>query len=317
MVSIVEMHGVHELANLDLNLVVALDALLAERHVTRAATRLGLTQSATSHALARLRELLGDPILVRGARGQMLPTPLAERIAPQLRRTLAELAHTLRGEAFDPQTSHHTFHLGTSDYVELVLLPTLTARIRERAPNVDLWVHAYTDDGTERLATGALDLVIGPVATDHDPPRARSTSIFQRVLFDDGFRCITRASHPSAGAKLTLARYCELPHLLVAPRGKPGSFVDDALAKVGRVRRVALAVPHFLVVPHLIAATDLVATLASRVAALFADSLGLVTMPPPLAIPKFRMAASWHERSQHDAAHRWLRDQVIAAAAEA
>lgn len=305
------MHGVHELASIDLNLVVALDALLADRHVTRAAARLGLTQSAASHALARLRDLLGDPLLVRGPRGVMVPTPLAERIRPQLRRVLDDLATTLRGEQFDPSTARHTFHIGTSDYIELVMLPELTARIGKLAPNIDLWVHSYEQYGDTELASGALDLVIGPIAS-----AGRSQSVYEKVLFDESFTCIVRAKHPLAGAKMTLARYCETPHLLVAPRGTPGSYVDTALAEIGKSRRIGLAVPHFLVVPYIIASTDLVATLADRVAQVFASTLDLVTMPPPLAIPKFRIAASWHERSHHDAAHKWLREQLLAVASE-
>ncbi len=311
------MHGVHDLARIDLNLVVALDALLADRHVTRAATRLGLTQSAASHALARLRDLLGDPLLVRGPRGAMVPTPLAERIRPQLRRVLDDLATTLRGAEFDPATAHHTFHIGASDYVELVLLPQLAARIGRLAPNVDLWVHSYAERGDTELASGALDLVLGP-ATGVSPalPVTRPAGIYEKVLFEEDFTCIVRAKHPVARSRLTLARYCAVPQLLVAPRGTPGSLVDDALAKVGKSRRIGLAVPHFLVVPYIIASTDLLATLASRVASLFASTLDLVTMPPPLTIPKFRMAASWHERSHHDASHEWLREQLFAVAAE-
>lgn len=316
MVLIVDMHGVHDLAGIDLNLVVALDALLADRHVTRAAARLGLTQSAASHALGRLRDLLGDPLLVRGPRGTMLPTPLAERIRPQLRRILDDLATTLRGDPFDPATARHTFHVGASDYVELVLLPRLAAHIARLAPNIDLWVHTFTDAGEAELASGALDLVLGPAGGTTPTPAPRSASIYEKVLFEESFTCIVRAEHPLAGARMTLARYCETPHLLVAPRGTPGSFVDDALAKVGRSRRVGLAVPHFLVVPYIIASTDLVATLANRVAQMFAATLDLVTMPPPLAIPHFRMAASWHERSHHDATHKWLRDQLFTVAAD-
>lgn len=310
------MHGVHDLAGVDLNLVVALDALLTDRHVTRAAARLGLTQSAASHALGRLRDLLGDPLLVRGPRGGMLPTPFAERIRPQLRRVLDELATTLRNEPFDPATTQHTFHIGASDYVELVLLPRLAARIARLAPRVDLWVHTFTDAGEGELASGELDLVLGPSGGTTPRPTPRAASIYEKELFEESFTCIVRAEHPLAGARMTLARYCETPHLLVAPRGTPGSFVDDALAKLGRSRRVGLAVPHFLVVPYIIASTDLVATLADRVAQMFAKTLDLVTVPPPLPIPRFRMAASWHERSQHDAPHKWLREQLLAVAAE-
>lgn len=317
MVRIVHMHGVHDLAAIDLNLIVALDALLADRHVTRAATRLGLSQSAASHALGRLRDLLGDPLLVRGPGGTMVPTPLAERIRPQLRRVLDDLATTLRGETFDPATARHTFRIGASDYVELVMLPKLAERIRRLAPNIDLWIHSFVERGDSELAIGALDLVIGP-ASGTAPAMAspRAAGIYEKVLFDESFTCIVRAKHPIAGSKMTLARYCEIPHLLVAPRGTPGSLVDDALAKVGKSRRVGLAVPHFLVVPYVIASTDLVATLADRVASLFAQTLDLVMMSPPLPIPKFRMAASWHERSHHDAPHEWLRQQILAVASE-
>jgi DNA-binding transcriptional LysR family regulator len=306
------MHTVHDvLAAMDLNLVVALDVLLAERHVTRAAKRLGITQSAASHALGRLRDQLGDPLLVRGPGGAMLPTALALRLAPQLRKALEDLAGVLRGERFDPATARRTFRLGASDYVELVLLPRLSARLARLAPGVDLWVHTFDDWGDSELASGKLDCVLAP------PRRSeRAGGMFEKVVLHESFTCVMRAGHPLAGSRLTLARYCEVPHLMVAPRGTPGSFVDDALAAVGRTRRVALAVPHFLVVPYVIAGTNLVATLAKRVAALFATTLDLTMVPPPIAIANFAIALVWHERNHHDAAQRWFRDQVAAVATE-
>jgi len=306
------MHGVHDsLAGVDLNLVVALDVLLAERHVTRAAERLGITQSAASHTLARLRELLGDPLLVRGPGGAMVPSALALRLAPQLRKVLEDLAGVLRGESFEPSTARRTFRIGASDYVELVVLPKLSARLARLAPGIDLWVHTFDGWGDAELATGKLDCVLAP------PRRAaRPSGMFEKLILDESFACVIRAGHPLAGSRLTLARYCELPHLMVAPQGTPGSLVDDALAAIGRSRRVALAVPHFLIVPYVIAATDMVATLASRIAALFATTLELVVVPPPVAIPKFAIAVAWHERNHRDPAQRWLRDQIAAAAAD-
>lgn len=306
------MHEAHDaLAGIDLNLVLALDALLAERHVTRAATRLGLSQSAASHALARLRDLLGDPLLVRGPRGVMVPTPRAELLAPQIHRVLADLAGALRGETFDPATARHTFRIGASDYVELVLLPRLMERVSRLAPHCEIWIHTHLEHGDEELAAGVLDLVTGP---PQGP--ARAAGCYEKVLFDESFTCILRQEHPLAGARMTLARYCAASHLLVAPRGQRGSFVDDVLAQLGKTRRISLAVPHFLVVPHVIAGTDLVATIASRVAALFTGPLGLATAAPPLQIPKFQIALAWHERNHHDAPHRWLRDQIFAVAKE-
>jgi DNA-binding transcriptional LysR family regulator len=309
------MHGVHELAGVDLNLVVALDALLAERHVTRAASRLGLTQSATSHALARLRGLFKDSLLVRGSSGTMVPTPLAEWLAPQVRRALDDLATTLRGEVFDPATVRRSFHIGASDMVELVLLPALMARIAAIAPHVDVWVHTYPEWGDAELASGALDVVVGPGYGTAQRKGARPAGGYEQPLFVDEFTCVMRKKHPLADGRLTLARYCAASHLLVAPRGAPGSLVDTALAELGRSRRVALAVPHFLVVPHIVATTDLVATLATRVARIFAGALDLVLMSPPIEMPKIQMVVGWHERNQRDPAHVWLRKQLHAAAA--
>jgi DNA-binding transcriptional LysR family regulator len=313
MIRIVIMHAAHDgLAGVDLNLVLALDALLAERHVTRAAARLGITQSAASHALARLRDVFDDPLLVRGPRGTMMPTPRATALAPAVHRVLVDLSAIVRGDAaFDPRTARRRFRIGTSDYDELVMLPRLVQRLQRVAPSIDLWLHTLGDHGDEALAAGTVDVVIGL-------PRgaARSAGSYEKVLFDETFTCIVRAKHPLARSKLTLPRYCAASHLLVAPRGTPGSLVDSALAAVGRTRRIALAVPHFLVVPYLVAGSDLVATLATRVATTFADALDLVTMPPPLALPKIQIAVAWHERDHEDPPHRWLREQLFAVAAE-
>jgi DNA-binding transcriptional LysR family regulator len=307
------MHRVHdELVGLDLNLIVALDALLAERHVTRAATRLGITQSAASHALARLRARFGDPLLVRGPGGTLVASAFAERLAPRLRRVLDDLTGVLRGETFDPATARRTFHIGASDYIEIVLLPRLAARLAAQAPHIDLWVHMFEAWGDVALGSGQLDAVLGP-------PRGaqRPSATYEKRLVRETFSCVMRKDHPLAGGRLTLPRYCEAAHLMVAPRGTPGSFVDDALHAVGRTRRIAMAVPHFLVVPYVIAASDLIATLADRVAAMFARILDLVTVAPPIELPGFEIALAWHERNHHDPAQRWLRAQIAAVAAGA
>lgn len=306
------MHGAHDgLKGIDLNLVVALDALLAERHVTRAAQRLGVTQSAASHALARLRDLLGDPLLVRGPRGALMPTPRATELAPAVHRVLDDLAGVLLGAtAFDPLTATHAFRIGTADYIELVLLPSLVERLARTGPRIDLWVHSFGSWGDDELATGALDLWMGP------PRRAsRPAGSYEKVLFEETFTCVMRKDHPLAGGRLTLARYAAANHVLVAPRGTPGSLVDDALAAAGKTRRIAVVVPHFLVVPHIVAASDVIATLPTRMASALAEPLGLLTMPPPVEVPPFQMAMAWHERLHVDARHRWLRDEIVATVA--
>jgi DNA-binding transcriptional LysR family regulator len=313
MLFIVIMQDVHhlQLGAIDLNLLVVLDALLAERHVTRAAARVGLTQSAASHALARLRGLLGDPLLIRGPTGAMLPTARADALAPALRAALAGLQAALRGEApFDPATARRTFRIATTDYAELILLPPLVAVLAREAPGCDLWVHAVADDPAAALAAGSYDCAVAVWRG-----RGWPAGIYERKLFDDGFTCVVRRGHPLARQRLTLARYQAQSHLLIAPRSTSGSYVDDALAALGRSRRIAVAVPHFLVAPHVIASSDLIVTLAARIARAFIAPLGLVALAPPLELPGFTSSLVWHERTQRDPGQRWLRDRLTAVSA--
>ncbi|MBK9037350.1 MAG: LysR family transcriptional regulator [Myxococcales bacterium] len=304
------MRTVHdELAAVDLNLLRALDALLAERHVTRAAARLGLTQSAASHALARLRAQLGDPLLVRGPRGALVPTARAEALAPVVARALGELALVWRGVEFDPATTARTFHVGAGDFAELVLLPALVARLAKVAPRIDLFVRPVPDDIGGAMAAGEVDVVLAPAR-----PRDLTGGCYQRHLFDETFTCAMRADHPAARARLTLDRFCALDHLLIAPRGTAGGFVDGALAALGRQRRVAVAVPHFLVAPLVLAATDLIATIPRRVAAAFEPGVALALRPPPLEVAGFGVHVLWHERTATDPAQAWLREQIVAVA---
>lgn len=303
------MRDAHDpLAQLDLNLLRALDALLAERHVTRAAERLSLTQSAASRALARLRQELGDPILVRGPSGALLPTARAEQLGPVVRQALAQIAAAWRGDTFDPATSQRRFIVSGADYAELVLLPGLAARLAELAPGLTLSFVPMPGDLTGALASGDVDAILVPGAMS-------GAGLYQRHLFDESFVVAMRAGHPAASGKLTLDRFCSLCHLLIAPRGTPGGAVDNALAKLGRKRHVAVSVPHFLVAPHVIAASDLVITMATRMVAVFSTMFELVTRPPPLPVPGFSIQLQWHERTHADAGHRWFREQLAHVAA--
>jgi DNA-binding transcriptional LysR family regulator len=299
------MQDVH-LAAVDLNLLVALDALLVERNVTRAAARIGLTQSAMSHALARLRALLDDELLVRAPNG-MVPTIRAEALAGPIRAALEQVARALAPAAFEPKTARGRVVVGTSDYVELVLLPEVVSRLAVEAPGIDLRVLSL-DDALGPLASGEIDLAIAP--PDAYPERAGT---FKRRLFEDRFVCIVRNGHPLAKKKLTLSRFTAARHALISPRGKEGGFVEDALARLGLARRVTVAVPHFLIAPHLVASSNLVLTVAQRVASLLAEPLALTILAPPpeLALVGFEMATFWHERSQSDPMLRWVRDLFV------
>lgn len=293
-----------DLRNLDLNLLRVLDAVLETRHITQAARKLGLSQSAVSHALGRLREALGDELLVRGP-GGLLPTERALAIAEPLRQTLSGLERALSApRPFEPGASDRTFRVAAGDYAQFVLLPPLIARLQREAPGVNLWVTPATpDEMNTKLANGELDLGIGvPLGT------AAGAGLRERTLFEERFVCVVRQDHPTVRKALTLEQYVSVPHAFIAPRGRKGGAVDTALAERGLERRIAVAVPHFLVVPHVVAGSDLVVTLAARVAHAFAQHLPLRILPPPLPVPDFRIALFWHERQQRDPGHVWLRE---------
>jgi DNA-binding transcriptional LysR family regulator len=301
------MHELHlpSLASLDLNLILALDALLEERSVTRAARRVGITQSAMSHALARLRAVTGDALLVRAA-NCMVATARAEALGPPIRRALEGVATALLPpQAFDPTMAERRIRIGTADYGEIVLLPGVLQRLAKEAPRFDLRVVFQGDSMPGMLQSGEVDFLLTPVfAADVGP------GIYARKLFIERFVCVVRRGHPIAKRKLTLARYVAASHALISPRGKEGSPTDDALARMGLSRRVAVTVPHFLVAPHIVAHSDLVLTLPARVANMLAAPLGLAILKPPseLRLDGFTMSAVWHERTHTDPAQRWMRE---------
>ena len=297
------------LAAVDLNLLVTLEALLAERSVTRAARRLGLSQPAVSHALQRLRDLFGDPLLVR-AGGALQPTERALALSAPLGSALEAVRRALDGPAaFEPATARRSFAVSTADHGSFVLLPELWATLNTAAPGVDVSVRVDTvDQGMRELADGELDLLIGPYHRE-------VPGYHRQRLLHERFVCVLRKGHPAARGELTLDAWLALPHLLVAPRGRPGSAVDEALAALGRTRRVGLMVPQFLVAPHVVAASDLVWTAPERMARAYAKLLPLTVLPVPIALEGFTVWQSWHERRHRDPGHAWLRQRVHAVAA--
>lgn len=296
--------------SLDLNLLSVLHVVLEERSVRRAAARLGLTPSAVSHALRRLRELLGDPLVVRTARG-VVPTARAERLAAPLGHALAELRGALADESsFDVATLRRSFTLSSADLAQFVLLPMLTRELAQSAPGVRLVVRPPRGDLFASLSRGALDLAFG-IFDKGDRGEHASEGFRYQALFHEDFLCIVHRDHPAARGPLSLERYLSLSHISVAPRGSAGSIVDTALARLGHRRSVALVVPHFLVAPHIVADSDLALMLPARVAQHFARHLPLALLPPPLPLSGFTIGQLWHERLHRDPAHKWLR-QLIA-----
>ena len=302
------MHAV-QLQAIDLNLLVALEAMLSERSVTRAGARLGLSPSAMSHALARLRTTFGDDLLVR-TRGGMVATARGEQLLGPLRRALEELAVLVAGPGgFDPGSSQREFTLATTDYVEAVLLPPLLSRISAAAPGVQLRVRPLEiSDVVEPLERGSYDAAIG-VAFDVSP------GLQQQALFSEEMVLVCRKGHPLVKRSIDLATYLELRHVMVSVRGGSQGVVDELLARSGQRRRIALLVPHFLAAQLIVASTDLVMTAPARVVSRLGEALGLRVLTPPLAVPGFTVKQVWHERQQDDPGHLWLRQQVFAAAA--
>lgn len=286
------------LAGIDLNLLTSLDALLGTQSVTRAARQLGRTQPAVSHALRRLRELLGDELLVRTPKG-MQPTPRALELRPAV-RTALEAAEAVLQEApaFDPARAERSFAVTMADQASFLLLPPLVERLAREAPGVRIDVRP----APLHLLADEVDLAIGVF---FDSP----TGVCEEPLFDEVFACVIRRGSAAARGPFDLKRYLSLSHLLIAPRGLPGSPLDDALARAGQRRRVALTVPHFLVAPHVIATTDLVWTAPAALARAFGH-LPLAIREPPFKTNGFSVAMRWHVRLDRDPGLRWLRGMV-------
>ena len=297
---------------LDLNLLLALNALLEERSVSLAARRVGLSQPAMSHALGRLRALLDDPVLVRVGH-KMVPSPRAEALAVPLRSALDTISQLLGPPGvFDPARLERTFRFASSDFLQVMVLPRLMRSLSEVAPLVDIVVPPSMDDIPGGLLRAEVDIAVGVVGAERVTAGLKSER-----LFDDRFVSLVRKGHALTHGKVTLERFVNAKHAFVSPRGVKGGVVDDTLTRVGMSRRVAFQSAQFLVAPYAVADADLVITLPERVANLFVAQLPLTRFAPPLELPGFTVSMIWHERNEGDPAHRFLRDLVRACTVEA
>jgi len=294
----------------DLGLLVTLDALLQEGSVTGAARRVGLSTPAMSHALARVRERLGDPILVRAGRGMIL-TPRAEALKARVHAVVTEARQTLEPERpLVPQELERTFVVHATDYVLTVLGPALDRILRVEAPRVSLRFVPNAPDDASSLRERGSDLAVGIYG---DLPQEMRS----RQLLTDRFVCVVRRGHPALGKRFALDQFVAYPHLQVAPRGKPGGYIDDVLRERGRTRTVARAVPYFLTALQLLAQTDYVLTISERLAQRFAGPLALEVLEVPLKLRPYALSLLWHPRLDADEAHAFLREVFVRAAREA
>ncbi|HSI58622.1 MAG TPA: LysR family transcriptional regulator [Ideonella sp.] len=296
---------------IDLNLLAAFDALMNERNVTRAAVRVGVSQPAMSAALSRLRNLVGDPLFLRSAEG-LLPTPRSRDLAEPISQALRQIESALVDEpAFVPRDAALTFTLGLSDYPAFVLLPTLLQALGKQAPGVSLSVRAFSDrdSAVDLLDAGTIDAAVGV------PPTHSESRILTRTILRDEFVTIMRRDHPTARRGMDMKAFLALPHVLVSPEGDRHGLVDEALAKLGKRRTLALTLPQMFAAPAVVAQTDMTATVMRRVALNSAARRKLVLFPPPVKLPPVNFDLIWHRRNDGHVGQRWLRELVEALAA--
>jgi DNA-binding transcriptional LysR family regulator len=300
----------NNLPAVDLNLLVAFDAIMAERSVTRAGARIGRTQPAMSAALARLRQLFQDELFVRSPSG-LEPTPraldLAEPIGKSLRHAQEALAFS---GVFDPRSSSASFRLGLSEHPAFVLLPKLLAAIRQAAPNISIDVKGFIarEKAVEMLDAGEVDAAVGvPVST--------SPRILSRLLFEESFVSIVRVDHPAAARGLDLDTFVALDHLLVSPEGDRYGHVDRKLSELGLRRRLGLTLPQMYAAPAIVAETDLVATLMRGIVDVSDSRAQLSLHKPPIELLPVSFALSWHRRNDSHVGQQWFRELIRSVAA--
>jgi DNA-binding transcriptional LysR family regulator len=296
------------LAAIDLNLLLVFDAMMAERNVTRAAGRIGLSQPAMSNALNRLRHHLKDELFVRGADG-MTPTPRAQELADPIRSSLSELEEALEAVKFDPLTSDRAFNIGCNDYVICTLIPPLAAYLSEHAPELRLRLYPTAGNTLELLDAQAIDFGISALV---DIPE-RFDSL---TLIEDSYVVVMRKDHPLADRQLDLQRYAAADHLLVSPRGDAYGFVDAELTKQGLSRNVRMTVNNFSSAPPILAASTMILTIPRRIAEIHAPlhDLQVAPCPVPSTLDYSSAVVIWHRKLGAHPAHSWFRDALAAIA---
>ena len=300
-----------DLSSLDLNLLRVFDAVACERHVTRAAQRLHLSQPAVSNALTRLRQALGDELFLRRP-GGVEPTELALSLAQPVAEVLDRLRETLAAHApFDATTSDRVFALGLSEYAEAVLAPPLLTQLARDAPGVLLAMqHADRTNALAMLEQDEAQLVIGMLA---EPP-----ALYTRLrLLPEAFLVMMRAGHPLAAQPMTVAGFAAFPHLLHSPNGSREGALDQPMREAGHPRRLGAVVAHLAAVPAILNGTDMVMALSARLARQMAATHGLALQPCPVETRHTRLSLIFHRRFDADQGHAWLRRLLLAVAREA
>jgi DNA-binding transcriptional LysR family regulator len=299
---------VSELRSMDLNLLVALRALLDERHVSRAAEIAGLSQPGMSRALQRLRSMFNDPLLVKSEQGYEL-TPRAVATDFALRQVLFDIQNIVVPPTFDPALAKGDFRIIALDYELVVLLPKIVSRIRKEAPGINVWTVAPRMNAQEGmdfspLINGDVHLILTAFKKTH-------SGLYQQRLLDEINVCITAANHPDAQRPFPPEKLAELDHVWVNIIGPDPGFINETLAAHGLRRDIKVAVPSFLLAAYTVACTEMIAILPKRVIQPFEET-GLIAIKElPIEFPPYTVYQYWHERYNKDPQHVWFRKLVL------
>ena len=298
--------------DIDLNLLVFLDALLRERSVTKAALAMDISQPAMSNALRRLRKLLGDPVLVRTASG-MQPTDRALKLQRPVRNALAQLETAIApNRAFEPETAERLFTVLITDYAASVLMPHVVSSLEREAPNIALNILSAGSDAIDQIERGEADFLVNRFGK-------LPANFHQHKLWSDRMACLIRKDHPAlieADGELTLDAFLAQKHILITQTGVGLSRIDEVLADAGKSRQISVLTRHYQLPRELVANSDMIVALPARIARYQARHLGLAVLDPPVELPAFDIGIAWGALDHHDVAHRWLRERIIAIARE-
>ena len=294
-----------ELKDIDLNLLVVFNQLLAERSVSKAAGNLGLSQPAVSNALARLRKLTGDTLFLRTTRG-MEPTPFAQQLAEPIAYALGMIHGAVNQKtSFDPASAQRAFTIGMTDIGEIYFLPKLMEELATAAPGVTMsTVRNTAVNLRDDMEAGQIDLAVGLL------PQLKA-GFFQRRLFRQRYVCMFRKGHRLDKRKVSLAEFSAAEHVVVVSEGTGHGKVDELLERSGVARKVLLTGPHFVAVGHILHHSDLVATVPERLAQALVGPFELAYVAHPARLPEIAINMFWHAKYHKDPANEWLRGLVF------
>lgn len=301
-----------DIGQIDLNLLRILKVLLDESNVTRASEKLNLSQSATSHALNRLRKMFNDPLLERSSTG-MRPTPRALALQASLETILLDIERLIQEPIFLAEQAQGTIRIAASDYATTVILPTVLKELFHKTPAIDIECYYWNSETLDMLKKGEIHLGLGVIDLEEN------TEFKKQNLFKEDFVSIVRTKHPILKAGITLESYTAWPHVLINVTGLPinsikkssKSHVDQILEELGVKRRVILKLPHFLSAPLIISQTDFILTLPRRIALLFADAAHITLFQPPIDLGEYHYVQVWSKNYDNVPFQIWLRNLII------